>query len=106
MGRGVGVRLPLHGIEFVESAPEGIQAVCVGYFHHGLFEFADAGRFVRRFELTVYDANGALPEERDLPLDDYQHHGAALMLLVERLTGIQSELSWFTGPYPHVWQVN
>lgn len=91
------------GISFVESAPPDVQAICVGFFDEGLFQLAEAGRLRRMFELTVYDPTDALPEEQDLPLADIDRKIPALMALVERLTGVQVEQSWFTGPFPYVW---
>ena len=58
------------------------------------FGWAVDGALVRQFDPLLYDADGALPEEADLP---YGHPGratGAALTLLTRLTGVIIDPSW------------
>jgi hypothetical protein len=64
------------------------------------FVHARGGRVVRTFDPLLYNAEGALDEERDLSFGVGQAASAALTLL-ERLTGIRLERGWLVEtPHP------
>jgi len=58
------------------------------------FGWAVDGRLVRQFDPLLYDSEGALPEERDLPFGRPGAPQAAALALLERLTGTRVDRDW------------
>jgi hypothetical protein len=62
---------------------------------------ARQGRVERRFDPFLYDVEGALPEETGLPFDKPELADSAMLLLVERLTGVRLTQGWvLEQPHP------
>jgi len=61
---------------------------------HMSFGWAVDGTLIRWFDPLLYDADGALPEEADLPFGHPGHPQAAALALLTRLTGVIVDQSW------------
>jgi uncharacterized protein DUF6461 len=62
---------------------------------------AEAGHIRRRFDPLLYEAEGAIAEEEDLPFGDPELATLAMWVLLERLTGLRLSRGWVLDqPHP------
>jgi hypothetical protein len=80
----------------LEALSTGGRAANVFWNVNALMRFGLAvdGVLVRQFDPLLYEADGALPDEADLPFGQPGRSGSAAMGLLMRLTGVEIDERW------------